>query len=144
MSFITKIKYFFTLKKKIDVTFFTLSGTAYRAKKIIKNGVFYHSIHGTDHAYVVDFGRVYYNQKDHTPTAYYHEGNPQPLDMSHRRNDEVDSVGFRDILDSKIVQDLFSDEKSSSIFWILIISGIIGVMMLLVFLKQYGIIKVGG
>lgn len=94
--------------------------------------------------YIVDNAYVVYRLKDNMPCAFYFKNNPNPLGMFHKRNVDVDAVGFKKILDDKTVQDLFSPEgvKKLDIVLILVIVNIL--MSIVLLLIQFKVIKVGG
>lgn len=123
MNIIDKAKEFFKKKSKIRAIIQDEVGKIHTKKCPYSNNSFTVVINAEKHAYVVDHNFVTYDAKNNMPTSFYYINNPQPIRMQHERNEEVDSIGFKKLLDSKVITDLFSEEGKNmlTILMILII-----------------------
>lgn len=79
--------------------------------------------------YIVDHNFLILDQKKKILVGYYHKNNPQPIHMEHKRNPDLDGRGFREIMESKVVKDLFSEEGMNILMWILFILIFVGVLL---------------
>lgn len=134
-------KSFFKKKRKLHVTFFDEIGNVYNKEIKYENNMFKIKEFGEKVAYIVDHNFVLYDKSNHMARAYYYVNNPQPIRIQHERNQDLDSIGFRKILDSKVIADLFSEEGKNLMFWILIVGIINGVLTMIVLAKIFDVIK---
>lgn len=107
-----------------------------------ENNTFTIKISGSQQTYIVDMNYVTYDKKTSLPVSFYYVNNPNPIRMRHERNKDVDSIGFKKILDSKTIQDLFSQESANKFNIMLIIVGINILLSIFIILLQTGVIKV--
>ena len=143
MSFIDGITTFFRKKSKLRVIFIDEVGNV--SNKIVKyaNNTFEVKIQGEKQAYLVDHNFIMYDKGDRTATSFYYVNNPQPIHIQHSRNkDGIDSIGFKKILDSKTIQDLFSSEGMNIMKVIMFLAIGILLLQLIGLLVQFGVIKV--
>lgn len=121
MGAIDRVKGFFKKRSKLRAIIHDETANVYQKDVVYSNNVFMISINGEKHAYVVDHNFVSYDQKTKIPISYYYISNPQPIRIQHERNQEVDSIGFRKILESKVITDLFSDEARNTLFLLVVL-----------------------
>jgi len=133
----------FKSKRKLIAIFIDETGTVTRKKKKYSGNIFEHSEgFGKKGSYIVDHNFTVFENKTNMPMAFYYKGNPQPIVMRHQRNKETDAIGFQHILDSKAIQDLFSNKGMDAIFWCIVLSGISCFLCLVMIGFQTGLIKV--
>lgn len=142
MELIDKAKGFFQKKSKITAIIIDEVGKVHTKKVPYANNSFTLLVNSQKHAYVVDHNFVTYDIKKNGPVSFYYVNNPQPIRMQHERNADMDSIGFKKILDSKVITDLFSEEAKNllTILMILIIVNL--VLTGLLAAVQFHIIKV--
>lgn len=143
MGFIDKITYFFKKKNKMTAVIIDEVGKEYRKKVKYSNNTFMISMNGEKHAYLVDHNHVVYSTKNNEPISYYFINNPQPLKMEHHRNELVDSKGLKNLLDSKVITDLFSEEQKNLMMILLILVVINMLITIVVILIQTDVIHAG-
>lgn len=145
MSLIESIMGFFRKKQKLRAYFIDEVGTV--TKKVVKykNNTFEANIQGEKGAYLIDHNNIFYDRKDRMASSFYHTNNPQPLKLNHNRNEEgIDSVGFKSVLDSKTIKDLFSSEGINQLTILLYIAIAIVIMQVISLAHQFGLLKVVG
>lgn len=127
MMIIDKVQEFFKKKPKIKALIVDEVGRVHEKKQKYSNNSFEVMISGKKHAYVVDHNFVTYEHKSNMPMSFYYINNPQPIRMQHERNENMDSISFKKILDSKVITDLFSAEAASilTLLMILIIANLV-------------------
>lgn len=138
------IKNFFKKKQVIKARFIDESGRETTKKIKYTNNTFTLSFFGEDQSYMVDHKKVIYDAKDKLPILYYYVNNPNPLTLEHMRNPEVDAVGFKQIIESKVVKDLFSDEQANLLKIIVIVIIIHALISIVTMARVMGWIKGGG
>jgi hypothetical protein len=118
---------FFKTKQKLKATFFDETGSVFIKEVKYENNKFDVSekLFGKKGTYIVDANFIVYARKTRTPMAYYYTNNPNPIHIQHVRNKDVDSIGFKRILDSKVIVDLFSSDGIKFLTVILILCIII-------------------
>lgn len=138
------IKGMFRKKRKILAVFLDETGGWQIKKKKYENNTFEdkEGWSGKKERYVVDHTHVAYDRKTGLPVSVYHKHNPQPIPLAHQRNRDIDSVGLNNILESKVVEELFSNKGLGTLFWIMIICGANILMSIIIICIQTGVIKV--
>lgn len=138
------LKNIFKSKRKLIAVFIDETGTVTRKKKKYSGNLFEDSdgIGKPKGSYIVDHNFTVYEGKTNLPMAFYYKNNPQPIPIKHARNLEADAIGFQHILDSKAIQDLFSNKGMDAIFWCIVVSAAGCLLTMVVLAIQTGIIKV--
>lgn len=140
MGLMNAIKDFFRKKDKLRVIMidevgrFTIQQVTYDNNTFSLGGMM-----GKQSAYIVDHNAIYYDKKSGEGLSAYYRNNPNPIQLTHERNPDVDAVGFKNILDSKVIQDLFSQEGVKMLTVLLIIVICIAVFQLMQFYLDYRI-----
>ena len=91
--------------------------------------------------YIIDLKSVVRKTDSRFPIAYYSRNNPIPKDMRHDRNEEVSGVSLTEIIESKVMTDLFAQDGDNKLKLILIASIISAVLSLLVLLQVTGLLN---
>lgn len=140
-SFITDI---FFRPKKIRAIFIDETGSLIEQFHKYSNNKFETKFGEHEMAYIIDHNRIVYDKKK-MPTSFYHVGDPSPIDVNHKRDTELDAIGFKKILDSKTIVDLFSNDGNKNLMTLLIIL-IIGniILSVVIMMIQFHFIKVPG
>lgn len=144
-----EFKQYFKKKRRLVAVFIDETGRIFEKETPYENNNFTIKIGsnlvgmgGTEQTYIVDAECMIYEVKSNLPKLFYYTNNPYPLKLKHTRSKEgVDSIGFKTLLDSKVITDLFSDEASDKLLWILIASITSAVFGLLVTMKVFGFLK---
>jgi hypothetical protein len=141
MTFIDNIKDMFKKKQKLVAIFFDETGSTYAREVVYSNNRFEVSdkLFGHKGVYIVDHNFIIYDRRTRKPYCYYYTNNPNPIHIHHERNKDVDSIGFKRILDSKVITELFSTDGLKFLTVILIIVIIVGLLSLAI---GYGVFKV--
>lgn len=142
MDIIDKARGFFQKKSKIKAIIIDEVGKLHTKKVAYNNNSFTLLVNGEKHAYVVDHNFVTYDIKGNFPTSFYYINNPQPIRMQHERNDELDSISFKKILDSKVITDLFSEEAKNVLMILMILIIVNLVLTGLLAAIQFKLIKI--
>ena len=78
-------------------------------------------------------------------SSFYHTNNPQPIPMNHQRNSEgIDAIGFKSVLDSKTIKDLFSGEGVNQLTILLWVAIGMVILQLIGLAHQFGLLKAVG
>lgn len=141
MGILGKITGFFTKKAKLKAIIFDEVGKQHEKKVEYANNYFSTSINGESHAYVVDHNFINYGAKNNEPIAHYYINNPQPIRLQHERNEEMDSIGFKKILESKVITDLFTEQAKNLLTLLMILMVITLIGVAIVGMKVFGVIK---
>lgn len=143
MGLLDRVKGFFRKHDKLVAVFFDEVGSLRQQKIKYHNNLFETGVFGDKETYIVDQGRVY-DHKKLGKMAFYNAHDPQPLKLGHARNEEIDALGFRKILDDKTVQELFSDDALKLIKLALILIGINMLISIVIMLVEFKVVKLGG
>lgn len=133
---------FFMKKSRLKAMFIDEVGLVSEKKVKYTNNTFSVKNFGEAQAYVVDHNFVTYDKKTKMPVSFYYVNNPNPIRIQHERNKEVDGIGFKKILDSKVISDLFSDEAKSIMTMLLVLIGVNLLFSLVIVLILFKVIKV--
>lgn len=144
MGLLDKITGFFKKKSRLHCVFIDEIGDVHFVEVKFSNNTFTTKFFGEPQTYIVDHNYILYNRKSKTPIAFYYVNNPNPIGIQHERNRDVDSIGFKKILDSKTIQDLFSEEGQKKINLVLILVIVNIAITIIILLIQFKVIKVGG
>lgn len=112
---------FFKKKRVLKASFYDEAGRVVVRKVKYQNNTFTQKFNGELQTYIVDDAYINYDAKTNQPMSSYYINNPQPIRFLHERNNEVDSIGFKKIIDSKVIKDLFSDEDSTKMLLLIIL-----------------------
>jgi hypothetical protein len=125
---------------KLRAYFIDESGQMYSAKKKYDNNMFTMKVSGKVYTYIVDKNFLHFDQDEKLPVGFYYVGNPVPVQLRHERSEStgVNSVSLTNIMESKIVQELFSSEENKKAKLVLIIVAINAVLTLVIMLKVMG------
>lgn len=93
---------------------------------------------GKPHSYIVDHNFIVYDAKSKMPTSAYYVNNPNPIRLQHERNEELDSISFKRILDDKTVSDLFSPEGKNMLMILTMMVGACIALIIIVIAIQSG------
>jgi hypothetical protein len=138
------VKGLFRKKKKLNARFIDEVGHSFDRKVKYVNNTFSISIQGVEQTYIVDMACVIYERKKKLPTSVYYVGNPNPLRFSHLRNKDVDSISFKQILDSKVVTDLFTSGLEAKVQLLIILVAINLAVSVITMMAALGFLKFGG
>jgi hypothetical protein len=140
MTFLDEFKGFFRKKTKLRAVFFDETGSEFTKNVIVENNRFEISenLFGKKGVYIADHNYIVYERKKRIPKSYYYVNNPNPIHIQHQRNREMDSIGFKRILDSKVIEELFSN---SGIKFLTIILVVVCAILVLNFAIGYGAYK---
>lgn len=133
---------FLQKKSRLKAIFIDEAGIVSIKKVKYTNNTFSLKSFGEDQAYVIDHNFVTYDSKTKNPVSFYYVNNPNPIRIQHERNKDVDGIGFKKILDSKTISDLFSDEGKNIMTLLLILLAVNIVITLVVALVVFKVIKV--
>lgn len=134
---------FLKKKRKLRAIFIDEVGNVIIKNVKYQNNIFSIKDFGEEKmAYIIDHNFIVYDKKSSLPISFYYKNNPNPIRIQHERNDEVDGIGFQRILDSKTIQDLFTDEGLKKITLLMVLMIISLVLTLIVLLAQFGVIKI--
>lgn len=124
----------FKKKQRLIAVFFDETGSEFRREVTYENNKFEVSekLFGKKGSFIVDHNFIVYDRKSRTPKSYYYTNNPNPIHIKHERNRDVDSIGFKRLLDSKVIEELFSNDGVKFLTVILI-------LVIVVLLVQLGI-----
>ena len=139
-----KVLNLFRSKRRLRAHFIDEAGLIFTRVLPYDNNTFTTKFAGHEHSYIVDHNYIVYSSKDRMPTSLYYVNNPHPVRLQHERNLETDSVGFKNILDSKTIQDLFSPEAKNVLMILMIMVGVAIVLVLEVLAQTAGWINIGG
>lgn len=136
----------FKRKKKLVALFIDETGRWYRKEKRYQNNTFTESSFSKEpQEYIVDQSATGIEHKSGLPVSLYHVNNPEPIRnpdlLIHRRKQELDAIGFKKILDSKAIQDLFTDDRANILMILLILVGACLIFILIIGMKVFNIIK---
>lgn len=125
MGLLNMLQGFFKKKQKLRAIFFDETGSQFKKDVVYENNKFKISekLFGKKGVYIVDNNFVLYDRKTRIPISYYYANNPNPIHIKHERNADLDSIGFKKMLDSKVITELFSNDgiKFLTIILILVI-----------------------
>lgn len=138
---IDAIKDFFKGKRVLRAYFIDETGRIFKKEVHYSNNIFSIKIGDDLQSYIVDHNFMVYDAKDRVGTSVYYVNNPNPVRLQHERNNQVDSISIKKILDSKAIKDLFSEENKELINWILIIVIVNIMLTLVVGAKVFNFIK---
>lgn len=144
MGMIDSVKNYFKSKEKLRVFFIDEVGklTIKNVTYVNNNFTISDGLLGKKRAYLVDHNYIIYDKKTGEATSFYYTNNPNPIHIQHERNKDVDSIGFKNILDSKVIEELFSQEGVKMMTILLILVIVIIVLFLAQFYVDYRIMKV--
>jgi hypothetical protein len=134
---------FFKKKQKLTVYMIDEVGELVIDDVTYANNTFEYTYQGKTGVYFVDHNYVQYRKKDKRAWSMYYINNPAPIQIQHKRNAELDSIGAKQIIDSKVVVDLFSDEAKSTLTIIIILICVILLLAIFQTLITTKIIKIG-
>jgi hypothetical protein len=136
---------FFKKKYALKAHFLDETGHQNGNGKTVKynNNGFSIKRNGKEEHYLVRHERIIYDQGTGVAHSYYYAGNPEPILFKHTRNKEVDAIGFKQIIDSKAIEDLFKDESANLLMILLIMLVITMILVAIIGLKVFGYIKLG-
>lgn len=129
---------------KVEVVFIDETNHSFRAKKRYTNNQFSIRINGEDQRYNVDPKRVIRPAKGGIAQIFYEVGNPDPLPMQSEGDRTLSSVGYQQIMEDKVVRDLFSGDLDKLLKNIFMLSVIILVGVLATAYLSYKIYKLTG
>lgn len=135
---ISSIGGFFKSKRRLRAYFIDEAGLLIIREIKYDNNSFTTKFNGNLHAYIIDHNFIFYSAKDKTPCSFYYVNNPHPVHIQHERNIDVDSIGFKQILDSKTITDLFSNEGKNLLLMLTIMVGACIVLGLIMIAIQAG------
>jgi hypothetical protein len=142
MGIVVWVKNLFKKRNRLKAIFIDETGHIITYKVKYANNVFTKRIHGEEGSYIVDHNYIVYGKNNEATSAYY-TNNPNPIRLQHQRNENLDSLGFKRIIDSKAVADLFSAEGTNKMMMIIILIGINLLLTIFLLLIQFKVIKVG-
>ena len=122
----------FQKRPKIIAYFIDETGHVFKKKVKYDNNVFYIRYAGNKMMYIVNHERVLYDARSNKGVSYYYLNNPEPIKFQHMRNKELDSVGFKKIIDSKAIIDLFSEEGAKKMMIIIILLVVVIILCILI------------
>lgn len=131
-------------RPKIKAFFIDEAGLIIDKKFKYTNNTFSTKAFGEPQAYIVDHNFIVYDKKTKIPVSLYYVNNPSPIRIQHERNKELDGIGFKKILDSKTISELFSEENKNVMLILIILIGLNMLLTAVVLLVQFKVIKVGG
>lgn len=143
MSFLKPVLDLFKTKRRLKAHFLDEAGLFFTREVKYDNNMFSTKFGGKDHAYIVDHNFIFYDAKDRRPSSLYYVNNPNPVRLQHERNLEADSIGFKNIIDSKTVQDLFSPEAANKMMILIIMLGVVILLVIVVIAVQAGWLHLG-
>lgn len=129
-------------EQKLSVVFIDETGHEHPKKVSYKNNVFHTKINGEEGSYIVDHNYIVHDGKNR-PKSYYYTNNPNPIRIQHARNEVLDSISFKRIIDSKVVTDLFAEEGLGKLFILLILIAANCALTVFVLLVVLKVVKIG-
>ncbi len=99
----------FRHKTKIFCVFKDETNNIFIKKMRYANKTIQANFGGKKQTYLVDKDLVYFYPKKKLGISFYSVGIPQPIDMSNPKA-SIDSTSLNDILESKVIQELFSSD----------------------------------
>jgi hypothetical protein len=133
----------FNNRPKLIAYFIDETGHVFRREVKYENNKFDLKYAGEHMTYIVDHERMLYDAKKNQGTSFYYVNNPEPIRFQHMRNKDLDSVGFRKILESKAIIDLFSEEGMNRILILIILTSIVLFLVVVSLAKQFNLIGAG-
>lgn len=100
------------------------------------------SFGGQKHVYIVDKNAMFYDKK-HRPIIYYNISDPLPLNISGNPSNDIHPEGLRDVLEHKMVKDLFKMDGDKILMVLLILIAINLMATVVIILKITGVLKIG-
>lgn len=138
MSFITD---FFRRKKVIEAEFIDKTGRSLTKKVKYTNDSFTVNYFGKEEEYNIDYNKMIYDMKTNQPKLKYFVGDPIPLTIENSRNPDMNASGYKAILNSKVVEDLFKEKKTDIMLIIAIMVGVSIVLSFVIIGKVFNLIK---
>lgn len=117
----SNIKEFFYKKDSLEAVFIDELRRRRVIKVTPKGNTFVVKEFGDNLMYVVNYKYLIFDPKRNVHVGFWYRNNPVQIPMNHERNHELDSVGLREIIESKVVKDLFSENTKNLLMIIIII-----------------------
>lgn len=120
------------------------AGTLTQAKVEYASSIFDIKLGDTIQTYLIDKDHIIYNKKTKKPVCFYYTNNPHPIRLHHEPVDtevSLSSISLKNILESKVVTDLFTPEGMGKLAMLLLVSGITGGLVLVMLLNDLNIIQ---
>lgn len=138
MSLFDKV---FGKRIKVRTMFVDDTNHIHEKKLPVIDGKLFATFNKVDHAYRVDQKRVLYDKRNR-PMLAYRVGDPEPLVFDPRHKD-ISAHGLRNVLEDKVVEELFKPEGASVTKLLLIIVIINTIILVVLAGMQSGYIKIG-
>ncbi len=141
---VSTVKQIFIKKRKLTAFFIDEVGKVWPKKVSYVNNTFEYKTGGQKGTYIVDHKCILYLGSNNEPCSFYYTNNTQPITMSHERDDTIDAIGFKTILDSKAISELFSSKGLNLMIILMCMIGVNMLFSLFILAIQMKWIKVGG